>query len=55
MASHGLGSLLAQVVADEHQLIALGLRQGATALVDTEVGLPAGDVALLTHGLHHLG
>lgn len=55
MASRRLGSLLAQVVADEYQLIALGLRQGATALVDTEVGFPARDVALLTHGLHHLG
>lgn len=55
VACHGLGSLLAQVIADQHQLVALCFWEGATALVDTEVGLPAGDVAFLAHCLYHLG
>lgn len=55
MPGHRLGSLLAQIVTDKHQLVALRLGQGAAALIHTEVGFPAGDVALLTHGLHHLG
>lgn len=55
VACHGLGSLLAQVIADQHQLVALRFWEGAAALVDTEVGLPAGDVAFLTHSLYHLG
>lgn len=55
MPGHGLGGLLAQIVTDQHQLVALGLGQGAATLIHAEVGFPAGDVALLTHGLHHLG
>lgn len=55
MACHGLGSLLAQVIADQHKLVALSFWQCATALVDAEVGLPTRDVALLTHCLYHLG
>ena len=55
VARHGLGSLLAQVIADQHQLVALRFWEGAAALVDTEVGLPAWDVAFLAHCLYHLG
>lgn len=55
VACHGLGSLLAQVIADQHQLVALRFWESATALVDTEVGLPSGDVAFLAHRLYHLG
>ena len=55
MPGHRLGGLLAQIVTDKHQLVALGLGQGAAALIHTEVGFPAWDVPLLAHGLHHLG
>lgn len=55
VTGHRLGGLLAQVVTDKHQLVALRLGQGAAALVDAEVGFPARDIALLAHGLHHLG
>lgn len=55
MTGHRLGGLLAQIVTDKHQLVALGLGQGAAALIHTEVGFPARNVPLLAHGLHHLG